>query len=381
MDRHQDVVIIGGGVIGLSVAWRASEKGLRVLLLESEALPSRAAASWVAAGMLAPITEAAFGEEDLLRLNLESARRFPSFLRELSESSGREVGFSSEGTFYVALNRDQGEALHRLVEFQRSLGLELAELDAGEARLLEGSLHPSTRSAVHVPGDRAVDPRELTAALAEAARRAGARIVAGARVKALRISGSAVAGVVTDKGKVIPAGAVVLAAGCYSGLIEGLPDWLAGALRPVKGQILRLRPRLEGPPLITHNVRTEEVYLVPRKSGEVVVGTTVEEMGFDTSVTAGGVLELLRSADDTVPGIRELELAEASAGLRPATPDNRPIVGAAAPEGLIVATGHHRNGILLTPLTSEAVTRILVSGESPGELEPFSPERFRRRAA
>lgn len=379
MDDHQDVVIIGGGVIGLSIAWRASEQGLRVLLLESGAVPSEAAASWVAAGMLAPVTEAAFGEEDLLRLNLEGARRFDTFLEDLKRTSGREVGISSKGTLYVALNRDQAEALHRLAEFQRSLGLEVSELDASEARALEGALHPSTRAALHAPGDRAVDPRVLTAALAEAATRAGALIRTQTRVEALTISGSTVTGVLAGD-EAIAAGRVVLAAGAYSGGVEGVPDWLVNSLRPVKGQILRLRPRTEGPPLITRNIRTEEVYLVPRRSGEVVVGATAEEMGFDTSVTVGGVLELLRSADETIPGIRELEMAEASAGLRPATPDNRPIIGTIT-RGLIAATGHFRSGILLAPLTADAVTGLLMSGESAPEMEPFSPERFRRRAA
>jgi glycine oxidase len=209
---------------------------------------------------------------------------------------------------------------------------------------------------------------------------AGGRVRSGAEVAALLRDRDQVAGVVLATGEEIAAPCVVLAAGCWTGGIAGVPQEVADAVRPVKGQILRFRPRLGEALPIRHLVRTEEVYLVPRSSpargDEIVVGATVEEQGFDTSLTGGGVYELLRAGIEVVPAIREMELAEASAGLRPGSRDNAPLLGPAGPAGLVVATGHHRNGILLTPVTADAIASVVCGGGLPEAIPAFRPDRF-----
>lgn len=377
MGSTYDAIIIGAGAIGLGIGWRASQLGLSVLVVDRAA--AGRGASWVAAGMLAPITEANFGEDDLLRLNLESARRYPGFLDELSDASGRPVATTTRGTLSVALDRDQMEALDRLWAFRRSMGLPVERLGGSACRALEPALHPSVRGGVLAAADQAVDPRDLTAALVGAVETSGGEVRTGAEVVEVLLSDGRVAGVRTANEERISSPLVVLAAGCWSGQVRGVPERIARSIRPVKGQVLRLRSRGPYRTPIEHIVRSEEVYLVPRSSGEVVVGATEEEQGFDTSLTAGGVLELLRAANECVPGIRELELAEAAAGLRPGSPDNAPLLGRCSVEGLVLACGHHRNGILLAPVTADAIAQLLVKGEAPPEIAPFDPERFAKR--
>jgi glycine oxidase len=372
--KGYDVAVVGAGVVGLAVGWRVSQLGLKVSVLDRG--EAGKGTSWVAAGMLAPVTEAGFGEDELLALSLESARRYPDFRAELSDATGVDLSPASRGTLYVALDRDQVEAMRRLFEFQTTLGLEVSWVDAQVCRELEPALSPSVRGGILAGGDSEIDPRKLTEALAGAIQKEGGEVRAGAEVRSIATAGGKVTGVVLDGGENISAGTVVIAAGCWSGSIEGIPPETSGALRPVKGQILRLSPRRNEPPLLDHVVRTEEVYLVPRKDGGVVVGATVEEQGFNTSVTAGAVLELLRAADETTPGIREMELTETSAGLRPTTPDNLPLIGPTDQKNLIIATGHWRNGILLAPITAAAIADFLQKGEMAPELSPFSPLRF-----
>jgi glycine oxidase len=396
-----DTIVIGAGVIGLGIAWRVAQQGRTVVVIDRDQ-PGHGA-SFHAAGMLAPITEATYGEESLLRLNLASARRYPSFLAELEATSGQSLRSNAPGTLFVALDRDQAEALARLAELQSSLGLDSRWLDARACREREPALHPALRAALLAP-EQEVDPRALTAALAAAVVAAGGTIRPGAEVTRLVRDGEpapgepapgepapgepapgepasgegAVRGVELTGGErllVDPGGTVVLAAGCWSGGIDGVPAHVAAAVRPVKGQILRMRPRPGDPPPLRHLVRTEEVYLVPRGGGEVVIGATVEEQGFDRSLTGGGVYELLRAAIEVVPAVRDLELVEATAGLRPGTRDNGPLLGEAEP-GLLVATGHYRNGILLTPATADAIAALIAGKALPGEVAPFSPGRF-----
>ncbi|MGH2768633.1 MAG: glycine oxidase ThiO, partial [Actinomycetota bacterium] len=335
-----DTIVVGAGVIGLGIGWRAACLGLSVLVVER----ARAGkgASWVSAGMLAPITEAYFGEGALLALNLESARRYPSFLAELAEAGGSPVTPIAPGTLFVALDRDQLEALRRLYDFQRELGLAVEWIPGGRCREIEPALHPSTRAGILAAHDREVDPRELSSALAEALVRAGGRLREGAEVSEVLLRGGRAVGVGLSGGEQIAAGSVVLAAGCWSGGIGGVPEPIAQAIRPVKGQIVRLRSRSGEPALVGHVIRTEEIYLVPRAGGGLVAGATVEEQGFDLALTAGGIYELLRAAQEAAPGVRELELVEASAGLRPGTPDNAPLLGPTSIERLVAATGHYR---------------------------------------
>src|ERR1700704_894338 len=361
----------GAGVTRLGIAWRLAQQGRDVVVLDRGEPGS--GASFHAAGMLAPITEATFGEDALLRLNLASAAAYPGFLRDLAAATGSSLASAAPGTLFVAADRDQLEALERLYEFQRGLGLAVEWLRGSRCRELEPALHPAVRAGIRA-AEQEVDPRALTAALACAVAAAGGLVRGGAEVAALLRAGDRVAGVVLTTGEEVAAPSVVLAAGCWTGGIAGVPQEVADAVRPVKGQILRLRPRLGEPLPIRHLMRTEEVYLVPRSSpargDEIVVGATVEEQGFDTSLTGGGVYELLRAAIEVLPAVREMELAEASAGLRPGSRDNAPLLGPLVGPldsqrglaGLVVATGHHRNGILLTPVTADAIASVVCGG-------------------
>jgi glycine oxidase len=365
------VVVIGGGVIGLSVAWRAAQRGHAVCVLERGELG--AGTSRVAAGMLAPVTEADAGELALLELGLRSARAWPAFADELAAASGADPGLRRCGTLVVARDGDEAAALERELALRVDLGLDVERVLPSAARRLEPALAPTLRLALAVPGDHAADPRALLLALTEAARRAGAKLRTGTSVRSIRVDHGQVVAVELAGGGLVQAGQVVVAAGAWSGMIGGLPAAAAIPLRPVKGQILRLRDA-QGPGLLERIVRFEGGYLVPRGDGRYVLGATMEERGFDTKVTAGALYELLRDAGELVPGIHELVLEEAAAGLRPATPDNAPVLGAAEEvEGLVWATGHHRNGILLAPVTADVVAGVLDGIAAP---PAFGPGRF-----
>jgi len=385
-----DVVVIGGGVIGLAIAWRAAQAGLRVTVLERGRPGGET--SHVAAGMLAPISEAGASELGLLALGLRSAATYPDFAAELAEASGRDPGYLSCGTLAVARDGDEAEALEREFELRRGLGLEVRRLRSSAARRLEPALAPTLRLALEVPGDHAVDPRRLTAALARAVWHAGGVIRAGAEVTEIvvdagRVVGAAHAGDAHARGRVVgailsggervAAPAVVVAAGPWSGELAGLPSGARLPLRPVKGQILRLHDPA-GPGLVEHVLRIGDAYVVPRGDGRYVLGATVEERGFEQTVTAGAVFELLRDAIELVPGFSELELDECSAGLRPATPDGVPAIGPGALPGLFWATGHHRSGVLLAPLTAELVVSALLGDREPAcpEAASVAPTRF-----
>jgi glycine oxidase len=360
--------VVGGGVIGLGIAWRAAQAGLSVTVVDQA--PGRGA-SWAAAGMLAPVTEVHYGERPLLGLNLAAAARWPGFAAEVEEAAGRPVGYRPAGTLAVARDTDDNAALEDLYRFQLRCGLRVERLRSRECRQLEPGLAPSIRGGVLAPGDHRVDNRALVEALLVACRRAGVRLVEG-RVAELAVDGDRVTGVVLDGGERLAAGVVVLAAGCWSG---ALVDEALVPARPVKGQLLYLRGPADQP-LCQRNVRGLEVYVVPRGDGRVVVGATVEEQGFDTRVTAGAVGDLLRAALELLPDVAELELLETVVGLRPGSPDNAPMLGPAGPDGLVVATGHYRNGILLTPVTADAIAELLATGRVPELIAPFAPGRF-----
>jgi glycine oxidase len=366
-----DVLVVGGGVIGLAIAWRAAGAGMPVTVVDET--PGQGA-SWAAAGMLAPVTEVHYGERPLLGLNLAAAGRWPAFAEEVEEAGGQPVGYRPGGTLAVARDADDNAALEDLYQFQLRCGLEVERLRSRECRQLEPGLAPSIRGGVLAAGDHQVDNRALVEALLGACRRAGVRLVPG-RVAELVTEGDRVTGVVLGDGDRLAAGAVVLAAGCWSGGLGGLAAEALPPVRPVKGQLLYLRGSADEP-LCSRNVRGLEVYVVPRGDGRVVVGATVEEQGFDTRVTAGAVHDLLRAALELLPDVAELELAETVVGLRPGSPDNAPMLGPAGPEGLVVATGHYRNGILLTPVTADAIAELLASGRVPELIAPFAPGRF-----
>jgi glycine oxidase len=364
------VAVIGGGAIGLSVAWAAAKAGSDVRVVDPR---PGGGASGIAAGMLAPVTELHYGEDALLRLNQESAAMFGDWIAELEEASDVATGYRTTGTIMVARDADENAALQEIWAHQETLELKAERLRGSKARRLEPGLASSVRGGVLVPDDHQVDPKALIAALLVACAQAGVKFDER-RAAGVVVSGARVTGVEIEGGEIVPADRVVIAAGCWSAEIEGVPE---GSLpvRPVKGQLLELRSR-GTELLLQRNVRGQDVYLVPRSDGRVVVGATVEERGFDDVVTAGAVLQLLRDAFEIVPGIAELDLVDVRAGLRPGTPDNAPLLGPLEIDGLIAATGHYRNGILLAPITGRAIAELIETGRVPESIESFSPGRF-----
>ncbi|MGW8799698.1 glycine oxidase ThiO [Streptomyces sp. NPDC055775] len=371
-----DVLVIGGGIIGLVTAWRAAQCGLRTAVVDPD--PGGGAAR-VAAGMLAAVTELHYGEQMLLGLNVASAARYPAFAAELEAASGQDIGFRACGTLAVALDSDDRAHLRELHALQHRSGLQSEWLTGRECRRLEPMLAPGVRGGLRVDGDHQVDPRRLAAALLTACERAGV-VFHRDRAERLVVVRDRATGALLAAGTELAADQIVLAAGSLSGRLAGLPAEVVPPVRPVKGQVLRLTVPAAYAPFLTRTVRAvvrgSHVYLVPRENGELVVGATSEEMGWDTTVTAGGVYELLRDAHELVPGITELPLTETRAGLRPASPDNAPLLGPTALPGLHLATGHHRNGVLLTPVTGDAMAELLTTGELPAVARPFTPGRF-----
>jgi glycine oxidase len=347
-----DIAIVGGGVIGLAIAWRAASTGLgRVAVFDPQlASDAPAQSSWAAAGMLAPVTEVHYGEEALLTLTLAARDRWAGYAAEVQAAGGIDPGYRTEGTISVARDGDDLARFEELSVFAAKLGLEVTRLRSREARALEPSLSPRMRGAFIVTGDHSVDSRALVLALRSACSAAGVQL----RAEAVRDLWD------------LDAGTVILAAGAASARL--LPEL---NVRPVKGQLLHLR----GEPLLTRTIRGVDAYLVPRGDGRLIVGATVEEKGDDVSATAGGVYELLRAAYELVPGVTELAFTEAVVGLRPATADNAPMIGR-WDERLLVATGHYRNGILLAPVTADLVVEMLSSPGVPALAVPFSPRRF-----
>ncbi|HEV2997724.1 MAG TPA: FAD-dependent oxidoreductase [Solirubrobacteraceae bacterium] len=386
--RTPDVIVVGGGAIGLAVAWRAAQGGLSVTVLERGELGE--GASSVAAGMLAPVAEVEFGEAGrrLLDLGLRSAALWPAFAAELEEAAETGVQLRAGGTLLLARDEDEARELERQIALRESLGLRALRLRASAAREFEPALAPTLRLALHAPDDHSVDPRLLLAALRRACERAGVDIREHTPVAGVVLEpggarggdrggapagdrggyrgGARVTGVRLRDGRSLPAGHTVLAAGAWTAELDGLPEHARVPVRPVKGQLLRLRDPA-GPGLLRRVVRFHGGYLVPREDGRYVLGATSEERGFDPHVTAGAVHDLLRDAHELLPGLSELAIEELCVGFRPGTPDNLPAIGPGELEGLHWATGHYRNGILLTPLTAQLLARALLG--APADLD------------
>lgn len=368
-----DVIIIGAGTIGTAIAWRCAQRGRSVTVVD----PSPGRGAWhTAAGMLAPVTEAHFTEEPLLRLGLESLRRWSDFAAELAEESGEQVGLRRCGTVLAAWDAADHATLRDLHAFAERIGMESSLLTGRELRELEPALAPGLPGAFHAPGDHQVDPRRLHSALVTACTRRGVRFVESPG--ALLIDRDQVRGVRVTGGTVLSSTRVVLAAGAWSGTVEGIPETTTVPVRPVKGQTLRVRlaGRTQLSRVIRGRIQGSLVYIVPRENGEIVIGASMEEAGFDQRPRAGAVYELLRDAQALVPELSEAILDEVCTGLRPGSPDNAPIIGPADVEGLIVASGHFRNGILLTPITADAVAQLLVDLTFDDAVRPFLPQRF-----
>ena len=365
MSDRERVAVVGGGVIGLSVAWQAAKAGYRVVLVD----PAPASgASFVAGGMLAPVAEAWPGEEELLELGAASLRRWPEFAAELAQASGLPSGLRTEGTLVVGVDSADRAELDNLADYLATLGRTVTRHSGRELRKLEPSLGPAVRGGLEVPGDLAVDNRVALTALRAAATAAGVEFVAQ-RAQEVR------AGAVDLGESVVECDVAVIAAGAHSGELH---PRLRGAIRPVKGEILRLRARPTALPPPSRTVRGpvhgRQVYLVPRDDGGLVLGATQYEVGFDTEVTVGGVRDLIADAEQLLPGIAEYRLVEAIAGLRPGTDDNLPLLGWLEP-GVAAATGHHRNGFLLAPVTAGAVLGLLRGEAPPDEVKAADPGR------
>ncbi len=368
------VAIVGGGVIGLSLGWRLRQAGCPVTLVERNVETGRGA-SWAAAGMLAAGIEAEPTEEPLFQLARWSQSVWPGFAAELEAASGLPVGYDATGTLVCAFTRDQAEKLRHGIAFQRGLGGVFEWLSASDAREREPGLAPNLVAAAFSPNDHQVDNRLLAPALAEAFRRAGGTLVTGAEA-AIDLAGGRAVGIVTGDTR-HPADIVVLAAGAWSRLVPGLPPGARPPTRPIKGQMLAVRMQ-PAAPLVRHVVWGGQCYLVPRADGRLLVGATVEERGFDTTITAGGLLSLLDDAWRTLPGIEELPIHETWVGFRPGSPDDQPMLGPTGIDGLLVATGHHRNGILLTPATAEAMADLILTGTLSDRIRPFGLGRFEK---
>jgi len=367
------VAVIGAGAIGLGIGWRLARAGCKVTVFDrGEAGRS---ASWAAGGMLAAGVETEPGEETLWQLAAWSQRLWPDFRYALQAETGQDIGYRDEGTMVVALTRDDLEQLRFNYEFQRSLGIELEWLAGSEARRREPYLNAGTTAAVYCRHDHQVDNRALVTALKPALVKAGGELREHAEVKGIEIAEGKVIGVQVGD-TFHPADVVVVAAGAWSRDLPGLPEAERPPVRPIRGQLLVLKMN-PAEPLLRHVLWAPKAYVIPRRDGRLLIGATTEERGFDTRPTAGGVFSLLEGAWRALPGIEELVLDEIVVGFRPGSRDDAPILGPTAVDGLVMATGHHRNGILLTPATVEAISQYILTGKTVTAIQPFLPNRFR----
>ncbi|WP_037344632.1 glycine oxidase ThiO [Sciscionella sediminilitoris] len=350
MRSQREIIVVGAGVIGCSIAWRTARAGHRVTILDPD---PHASASWVAGGMLAPIAEAWPGDEEALRLGLDSIERWPRFAAELAED-GHDPLLRTEGTLLTGVDTADREVLDTLAGYLDHLGHPVEKLTGSRLRRMEPLLGPAVRGGLHMPGDLAVDNRALLRGLLAAATEHGAAHVPE------RVTEIGARRVRTEQGTVFEADSVVLAAGAWSARLH--PE-LAETVRPIKGEVLRLRARRGSLPPQGKTVRGivhgRPVYLVPRADGEIVLGATQYEAGFDTAPALGGVRDLIADAETLAPSLADYELTEVCAGVRAGSVDNAPVLGALS-DGVIAAAGHHRNGLLLAPLTADRITEMFL---------------------
>ena len=371
------IVIVGGGIIGLSIGWYLSARGEKTIVFDRT--EAGRGATWASAGMLAPNLEAEPGEEKLLPLLLEGMRMWEGFAKRLGEASSMAVNYRREGTLLLALTWDDVERLRFQLNFQKSLGLDVKMIDGDTVLELEPNVNRNVLAALYSGSDHQVDNRRVVQALKIAYIRSGGVLREWTAVDRVVIEDGQVRGVSVNS-RFEPADHVIVAAGAWSRELDGIPDRLKPPVRPVKGQMLSLRMNTANP-LINHVIwgpmrNWGPVYMVPRLDGRLILGTTVEEMGFDTTVTAGGLMNILRGCWEILPSIVDLPLDEVWAGLRPGSRDDAPILGPTPIEGLIMATGHFRNGILLAPITAEVITEYILSGKLHEIAKPFTIERF-----
>ncbi len=365
-----DVAVIGAGVIGLSIAWRLALRGLAVAVFERAT--AGAGASLAATGMLAAAAEHEPGPHDLLGLALESQRQWPQFRGELEAQSSYDIDFRDSGTLVVALGRDEVERLRFRYDLHRRCGLATYWLGGAEVRAREPALRPSVAAGLYCADDHQVDPPRVMAALRAAFARAGGRLIERCEVAAVDLEGGRAVGVLTDAGR-CRASNVVVTAGAWSGSV--LPAGISMPVRPLKGQALALRTTPETGTL-AHIVWTEQIHMAPKGDGRLIIGATVEERGFDHTITAGALYALLEGARRAFPSIEEMALDGVWTGWRPSSIDDAPILGATPVPGLAIATGHHRNGYLLAPTTAFALEALIVDGTLLTVAQPFGLDRF-----
>lgn len=376
---NKKIIIIGGGVIGLGIGWQLAKAGATVTVYDRS--QAGRAASWAAAGMLAPLAEAHTEEPELLKLGSQSLARYPQWVDELEADAGMSIGYRVEGTLIVGLEPDDTHQLRHLYTSQQDLGLNVEWLTGREARKIESALSPRVTTAIRCATDHQVDNRLMVKALQRAYQVCGGVLHENSIIEKIVIKNGVATGVQTQ-GEFQTTDVLILAAGCWSAQVKGLPDTIIPPVRPVKGQMLALQ--MEAGITVKNVIRTirarysTSVYLVPRTDGRLIVGATSEEMGFDTRLTAGGVFELLRGAWEAVPGVYELPLLETWTGLRPGSRDNAPILGKTPVKNLIYATGHYRNGILLTPITAYEIANLILTDETSEIIAPFQLDRFLR---
>ena len=374
-----DIVVIGGGIIGLSFAYEAAAAGRSVLVVERRRCGS--GATPVAAGMLAPVSEAEATLPGMVEFGLESSRLYPDFIAHTEADSGMKCGYRTEGTLSVAADRDQMEQLEHRAATHKELGLKADRLSAREVQQLEPGLSARIVGGLRTEIDCQVDPRALSAALVVAGSARGVVFANATEVTSVELdSNGAVCGVSLrsnkeSKGADSPHNRInvrnlVLCAGAWTP--ELIPELSDLPLYPVKGQVIRLR----GDVAISHVVTSPDAYLVPRAGGELVVGASMEEQGFDDRPTAGVTMDLLGHAWRVLPSVYELEIAEINVGFRPTFPDHMPAIGPIDLPGAFVATGHYRNGILLAPATAKYLLAIMDTGEIPEVIAKFTPHRF-----
>lgn len=373
--EQAEVAIIGGGVIGCGIAWRLSQAGLRVVVIERGEPGGEA--SHAAGGMLAPLAEADRAD-DFFHLTVRSRAMYADFARELQAASGLDIEYRTEGTLYLALTEEDEAQLDHRWHWQHAAGLNVKRLNADCVRRLEPLVTEKLRWALKFPDDHQVDNRKLATALAEAARASGVVIQSNTEFMQLMIESQAgqskVIGVQTTKGEV-RAQTVVMAAGSWSKLLtHEAPTGLPTVIEPVRGQMIALT---NPGPALSHVIYSSRGYLVPRRSGLIIAGSTTERVGYDKRITAGGIASIIAHAIEIAPHLSEQAIVETWAGLRPHAPDALPVLGCDPQvKGLIYATGHYRNGILLTPITAKAISELVIKGESSISLAPFSPARF-----
>ena len=368
-----DVVIVGGGIIGGSIAFELARRNLRVIVFDRQELMHEA--SWAAAGMLSPAPDCP-AAIPLVPLARASLALYPGFIDAIEQSSEISTGYRTGGTLEVLCHGDAERELSTLVALHHGLGLACEPLPLEEAQEMEPALGRDARAAAFLPDEASVNPRSLNAALLDASSMAGAELRPGANVVSLIKDKKRCAGVKTAAGEAFSAGHIVIAAGCWT---SQLPDAAPYApTRPVRGQMVALRHA--GIPL-RRVLRSERGYIVPRDHEtpqNLVAGSTLENAGYEKAVTSGGLEEILGAVNELAPSLASAEILDTWSGLRPGTPDQLPVLGPTDVEGLMIATGHYRNGILLAPVTAKVITDWITEGRTTLNCEDFSPLRFLR---